>query len=137
MESNRLLPPFQFSCIRSLETCDALLTLSHLQQIAGQRHRGKAFQLDVSAASGRISHCSLLHKLRSIGVEGQFLYIVLEFLSDRKQCVRFDSKVSVSVDAVLGVPQGNVLEPLLIMLYTDFFHIIGNNIIDCVDNTMI
>ena len=61
---------------------------------------GGLVQLDCSAAFDRVSHCGLLYKLRSIGVAGPFLSIVSEFISDRRQCVRLDGKVSVSVDVV-------------------------------------
>ena len=47
----------------------------------------------------------------------QFLSIVSEFLSDRRQLVHLDGKVSASVDVVSGVPQGSVLGPLLFILY--------------------
>ena len=39
--------------------------------------------------------------MRSIGVGGQFLSIVSEFLSDTRQRARLDGKVSASVDVVL------------------------------------
>ena len=61
------------------------------------------------------SHCCLLCKLRSIGVGGQFLSIVTEFLTYRRQRVRLD-ECSASVDVVLGVPQGSVLEPFLYIM---------------------
>ena len=59
---------------------------------------GRLDQLNFSAAFDRVSHCSLLYKLRFIGGGGQFLFIVSQFLSDRRQRVRLDGKVSVSVD---------------------------------------
>ena len=57
-------------------------------------------QLVFSAVFVRVSHCGLLHKLRSIGVGRQFLFIISKFLSDRRQRVRLDGKVSASVDVV-------------------------------------
>ena len=45
----------------------------------------------------------MLHQLRGIGVGGQFLSIVAEFLSNRRQCVRLDGKVNTSVDVVSRV----------------------------------
>ena len=42
--------------------------------------------------------------LRSIGVGGQFLFIVSQFISDRRLRVRLESKASVSVDLVSRVP---------------------------------
>ena len=84
MESNSLLPPSQFSYRKGLGTCDVLLTLSHRVQVALDKGmEGRLAQLDFSAAFNRGSHCYLLYKLRFIGIEEQFLSIVLKFLSDR------------------------------------------------------
>ena len=107
LESNSLLPPFQFSYRRGLETCDALLTLSHRLQVALNRGiERRLVQLDFSAAFDKIGHCDSLYKLRSIGIGGQFLSIVSELLSARKQSVRLDCKVNASVDLVSRMAQG-------------------------------
>ena len=42
---------------------------------------GILVQLDFSTAFDRVSHCGLLHKLRSIGVGGQFLSLVFSLYS--------------------------------------------------------
>ena len=57
-------------------------------------------QLEFSLAFNSGDHCSLLYKLRYIGVGEQFLFIISEFLSDRRQRVGLDGEVSVSVDVV-------------------------------------
>ena len=66
-------------------------------------------QLDFSAAFDRVSHDGLCHQLRSIGVGEQFLSKVFEFLSDRRQLVILDDKVSALVDMVLRVAPGYCL----------------------------
>ena len=86
----------------------------------------RLFQLDFSAAFDRVSHRGMLYKLRFIGIVEKFLSIVAEFLSDRRQYVRLNGKVSESVDVVLGVPQGNFLGPLLFILYiSELFRIVS------------
>ena len=55
---------------------------------------GRLVQLDFSAAFDRVSHRGMLHKLRSICVGEQFLFVVS---SDRRQRVRLEGKVSVLV----------------------------------------
>ena len=50
---------------------------------------GRLVQLNFSTAFDRGNHRCLLHKLRSIGVGGQFLSILSEFFSDKRQRVRF------------------------------------------------
>ena len=66
---------------------------------------GRLVSSDFPAAFDRGSHCGLLYKLRFIGGGRQFLSIVSEFLSDRRQRVRLDGKVSASVDVVSGMPR--------------------------------
>ena len=83
----------------------------------------RIIQLDFSAAFDMVSRCGLLYKVKSIGVGGQFLSIVSEFLSDRRQRPRLDGKVSESVDVVSGVSQASILGPLLFILYpSKIFH---------------
>ena len=42
------------------------------------------------------------------------------------------------MDFVLGSPQGNVLEPLLFILYTsELFHIVGNHMVGYAGDTTI
>ena len=83
-----------------------MLTKSHRLQVAlNKGMEGRLIQLDFSRAFNRVSRRSLLYKLRSIGVGRQFLSIVSDFISDRKQCVRLDGKVSASVDVVRECPR--------------------------------
>ena len=84
------------------------------------------------------SRCRLLYKLRAIGVRGQLLSIASEFLSDRRQRVHLDGKVSASVDVVSGVVQSSVLGLLLFILYTsEFTHIVGDHIEGYADDATI
>ena len=78
--------------------------------------KGRLVQLDFSAAFDRVSYSDLLYKRMSIGVGGQFLFIVSEFLSDRRQRVRLEGKFIALVDVVSGVPQDSVLGRLLFIL---------------------
>ena len=88
LKSNSLLPLSQFLHRRGLANCDALLSMSnHLQVALDRGMEGKLVPLDFSAAFDRVSQCGLLYKLRCICVGRQFLSMVSEFLSDRRQCV--------------------------------------------------
>ena len=64
----------------------------------------KLASVSFSAAFYRVSNCGLLYKLRFIGVGGsnRDKSIVSEFLSDRRQRVRLDGKISDLVDVVSG-----------------------------------
>ena len=96
MKSNSLLPPSQFFFRKGLGTRDVLLTLCrHLQVALDRSMEGRLVQLDFSAAFDRFSHWCPLYKLRSIGIGGQFLHIVSEFLCDRRHCVCLDGRLIV------------------------------------------
>ena len=56
--------------------------------------------MDFPAAFYRVSHIVLLDKLRSIGIGGQLLSMVSQFLCATRQRVRLDGKVSALVDVV-------------------------------------
>ena len=79
LEGNSLLPPYQFSYRKGLGICNALLIFSHHLQVAIDRG------IDFSVAFDTVSHRGLLYKLRFIGFGRQFLSIVSEFPSDRRQ----------------------------------------------------
>ena len=99
---------------------------------------GRLVHLDFSAVFYKVNHRGMLYKLRSIGVGGQFLFIVPQFLNERRQCVHLDGTVSALVGVIWGVPQATVLGPLLCILCTSkLFRIVGNHIVDYADdNTM-
>ena len=68
-----------------------MLTLfRHLQVALYWGVEERLVQFNFSAAFDRVSHCRLLNKLRSIGVVGQFLLVVLN--------------IGVSYRGRLGVP---------------------------------
>ena len=74
-------------------------------------------QIDFSAAFDRVDHGGLVFKLREAGVCGMILKVFQNLLSSRTQRVKVDGVCSSSIDVVSGVPQGNVLGPLLFLLY--------------------
>ena len=127
---------FSVTYWRGLGTCDALLTLSlHLHVAFDRGMDGRLVQLNFSA---EFDHCSLLYKQTSIGIGRQFLSIVSEFLSDRRQRVGLDGKVSALLSVVSSMPQRSVLAPLLFVLHTSqLFHIIGNYIVGYADDIKI
>ena len=64
--------------------------------------------------------------------------IIESFLSDRKQRVTIDGKVSEWVDVQAGVPQGSLLGPLLFLVFiNDLVEVVESDIRIFADDTFI
>ena len=110
------LPTTQFAYRKGLGTCDALLCVSRtLQSALESGQEAKIGQIDFSTAI-RANHQGILYRLCSVGIGDSVLSIVTQFLSNGSQHVMVDGCRSKLVDVVSGVPQGNVLGPLLFLL---------------------
>ena len=74
--------------------------------------------LDLSAAFDTIDHDILLKRPDvSFGIRGVVLNWLRSYISDRKQTVSIDDKLSEPTILSFGVPQGSVLGPILFSLY--------------------
>ena len=117
-EKKNLFPNLQFGFRKGLGTCDTLLTITNFVQKAldcGSEVR--MVGLGFIAAFDHINRKALIFKLRQLGVGGPFLSILTEFLSNRLQRVVVDGQFNDYRGVVSGIPQGNVLGPLLFILY--------------------
>ena len=82
--------------------------------------------LDLSAAFDTVDRATLLPRLSvTFGLDGAVLSWFRSCLSGRTQFVHWGSSKSASSILSLGVPQGSVLGPILVLLYTvDFLGLI-------------
>ena len=73
--------------------------------------------MDYQKAFDSVPHRRLIMKLESLGVKGNVLKWVQNFLSDRKQRVIINGSSSQEANVTSGIPQGSVLGPLLFVAY--------------------
>ena len=76
---------------------------------------------DLSKAFDTLDHNTLLCKLNHYGIEGVTLILYESYLSKRTQGVEFADAKSETLSIATGVPQGSILEPILFIIYINYF----------------
>ena len=73
--------------------------------------------LDISKAFDKVWHEGHIFKLKQNAISGEFLHILSEFLSSKKKRVVLNGHNYSLANVLAGVPQGDILGPLLFLLY--------------------
>ena len=75
--------------------------------------------LDLRKAFDSLDHCLLLQCLFDLGVSGVELKWFTDYLSQRRQRVKYGAKFSDWGSVLGGIPQGSALGPLLFLIYVN------------------
>lgn len=74
--------------------------------------------LDFSNAFDKIDHFIFLDKFHIVGFTNNFL-LLMTYLLNRQQCVKYNNYISESVIPTSGVPQVSTLGPLLFLIFVN------------------
>ena len=73
--------------------------------------------LDFQKAFDKVPHQILISKLKSHGMENSLINWIEQWLTDRRERVVVEGKVSSWKSVLSRVPQGSVLGPILFLVY--------------------
>lgn len=118
VSENRLMCEYQ-SGFRENHSCESAIQCS-INDWKEAYEEGKATAvifLDLKRAFETINRAKLIEKLQCLGFEGNVLKWLRNYLSSRRQKVKYEDCVSTEIEVGVGVPQGSILGPLLFVLY--------------------
>ncbi|MCG7877681.1 MAG: reverse transcriptase domain-containing protein [Candidatus Thiodiazotropha endolucinida] len=120
LNENNLIYKYQSGFLPSHSTTFQLIDIYHhiCQAIDNSQYACMVF-CDVSKAFDRVWHKGIIFKLRQLGIDGDILSWISDYLKDRRQRVLIKSCMSNFRTVNAGVPQGSVLGPLLFLVYVN------------------
>ena len=121
-KTESLLDPLQFAYREGRGVQDATTTLLNLvhKHLEGKKTHARLLFVDFSSAFNTIQPHVLVEKLIStFNLDPCLVGWILDFLTNRSQCVRVNNTLSSFLSSSTGSPQGCVLSAFLYILYTN------------------
>jgi len=118
INDHKILKNHQFGFRKNHNTSHGITHLN--EQIIKNLEKKKTCALlfiDLKSAFDTIDHTILTKKLDHYGIRGNFLSLLISYLTGRKQYIKSGEIESSLLSVICGVPQGSVLGPLLFILY--------------------
>ena len=118
IEKNGILTPHQYGFRQNRSTELAIIELTNrLTKAIDNGEFTVGVFLDLSKAFDTIYHRILIHKLEHYGIRGVTKLWFQDYLTNRKQVVKYGQIRSKEMLIQTGVPQGSILGPILFLLY--------------------
>jgi len=116
-ESNKLFSSSQHGFRSSRSTTSALISMCSIWQEAVDKKKcAGVLSFDLTSAFDAVDSTILHNKLRAYGFDTISLNWIRDYLTNRKQFVRSNSKDSSVLFLVTGSPQGSVISPVLFII---------------------
>ena len=112
------LTDFQFGFRKNHSTSHGISYLNEkILTILQKKRLCAALFIDLRSAFDTIDPRILIAKLDHIGIRGNLLLVIQDYLNNRKQFVKNGDVESIILEVLIGVPQDSVLGPLLFIIY--------------------
>ncbi len=120
IDKYHLLSLRQFGFRKGKSASDLLLLLDNeWSQKMDTGEETRVVALDIAGAFDTVWHSGLITRLQSIGIEGDLLLLLENYLADRSLSVVLQGEESNLYPISAGVPQGSLLGPLLWNIFFD------------------
>ena len=118
LDKNKIIYEHQFGSQRNRSTTLAVLDLSAriTKALDSGNYAANVF-LNFAKAFDTVNHQILLSKLEKYSIRGPAKDWFESCLKNRQQIVKIGDTLSDKMQIVCGVPQGNILRPILFLLY--------------------